>query len=94
MKKLFISFAAMLLAVVAVCVGFVTLVVPELSLQALPTFSELVTVSGLVLVAGVVLGVRTFRREPPGFAVHAMRDGALVSHVAAVGDHGPVEHYT
>lgn len=56
MKKLFNSFAAMLLAVVAVCVGFMTLVVPELSLQALPTFSELVTVSGLVLVAGVVLG--------------------------------------
>ena len=36
----------------------------------------------------------TFQREPPGFAVHAMRDGALVSHVAAVGDHGPVEFYT
>jgi 3',5'-cyclic AMP phosphodiesterase CpdA len=47
----------------------------------------------------IVLDLRTgapatFRREPPGFAVHAMRDGALVSHVAAVGDHGPVEHYT
>lgn len=35
----------------------------------------------------------TFRREPPGFAVHALRDGALVSHLAAVGDHGPVESY-
>ena len=27
--------------------------------------------------------------EPPGFAVHALRDGALVSHVAAAGEHGP-----
>jgi hypothetical protein len=33
----------------------------------------------------------TFRREPPGFALHALRDGALVSHHAAVGDHGPGE---
>ncbi|NWG73499.1 MAG: phosphodiesterase [Rubrivivax sp.] len=34
-----------------------------------------------------------YRREPPGFAVHAWRDGALVSHVAVVGDHGPAELY-
>ena len=27
--------------------------------------------------------------EPSGFAVHTMRDGALVSHVAAAGEHGP-----
>jgi 3',5'-cyclic AMP phosphodiesterase CpdA len=35
----------------------------------------------------------TFRREPPGFAVHVLRDGALVSHGVTVGDHGAVEFY-
>jgi Icc protein len=34
-----------------------------------------------------------WRREPPGFAVHAWHDGALVTHFAAVGDFGPVETY-
>ncbi|WP_297648590.1 phosphodiesterase [Hydrogenophaga sp.] len=35
----------------------------------------------------------TYRREPPGYALHLLRDGALVSHTVAVGDHGPVEIY-
>jgi 3',5'-cyclic AMP phosphodiesterase CpdA len=34
-----------------------------------------------------------FRCEPPGFALHALRGGALVSHLVAVGEHGPVERY-
>lgn len=34
-----------------------------------------------------------YRREPPGFAVHTLRDGAVVSHLAALGEHGPVELY-
>ncbi|MDH5339695.1 MAG: phosphodiesterase [Rubrivivax sp.] len=38
-------------------------------------------------------GPAAFRREPPGFAMHTLRDGAVVSHLAAVGDHGPVELY-
>lgn len=38
-------------------------------------------------------GPAAYRREPPGFAVHTLCDGALVSHVAAVGDHGPAEFY-
>lgn len=38
-------------------------------------------------------GPAAYRREPPGFAVHTLRDGALVSHLAAVGEHGPVELY-
>lgn len=35
----------------------------------------------------------TYRREPPGFLVHALIDGRVVTHLASVGDHGPVEHY-
>ncbi len=35
----------------------------------------------------------TYRREPPGFLVHALIDGRVVTHLACVGDHGPVEHY-
>lgn len=31
--------------------------------------------------------------EPPGFAVHVWRDGALVSHQAASGDFGPAQPY-
>jgi 3',5'-cyclic AMP phosphodiesterase CpdA len=38
-------------------------------------------------------GPPSFRREPPGFAVHVLCDGAVVSHLATVGDHGPVESY-
>jgi 3',5'-cyclic-AMP phosphodiesterase len=34
-----------------------------------------------------------WRREPPGFAVHLLRDGAVVTHGAASGDHGPAEPY-
>lgn len=38
-------------------------------------------------------GPAAYRREPPGFAVHTLCDGAVVSHVSAIGDHGPVERY-
>ena len=38
-------------------------------------------------------GPPSFRREPPGFAVHLLRGGALVSHLATLGEHGPVERY-
>ena len=31
--------------------------------------------------------------EPPGYAVHAWLGGALVSHVATLGDHGPIGLY-
>lgn len=34
-----------------------------------------------------------FRFEPPGFVVHTLRDGAVVSHIAAVGDHGPAHSF-
>jgi 3',5'-cyclic-AMP phosphodiesterase len=34
-----------------------------------------------------------WRMEPPGYAVHAWLGGALVSHVVALGDHGPVGLY-
>jgi 3',5'-cyclic AMP phosphodiesterase CpdA len=33
-------------------------------------------------------GPAAFRLEPPGFGVHLLRDGAIVSHVAVLGDHG------
>jgi Icc protein len=38
-------------------------------------------------------GPAAWRMEPPGFAVHTVCDGAVVSHVAATGDHGPVSLY-
>jgi 3',5'-cyclic-AMP phosphodiesterase len=34
-----------------------------------------------------------WRREPPGFAVHLLRGGVMVSHLAASGPHGPIEPY-
>lgn len=33
-------------------------------------------------------GPPAWRMEPPGFAVHTLRDGALVTHIAAAGDFG------
>lgn len=38
-------------------------------------------------------GPPAFLQEPPGFAVHTQRDGALVSHIAASGDYGPIKLY-
>jgi 3',5'-cyclic AMP phosphodiesterase CpdA len=38
-------------------------------------------------------GPAAWRMEPPGFAVHTLSDGALVSHGVTVGDHGPVGRY-
>ncbi|GAB4115125.1 MAG: phosphodiesterase [Rubrivivax sp.] len=38
-------------------------------------------------------GPAAWRMEPPGFAVHALQDGAVVTHFAASGDHGPVHRY-
>lgn len=34
-----------------------------------------------------------WRREPPGFALHRLQDGAVVTHGVASGDFGPVEPY-
>ena len=34
-------------------------------------------------------GIPGFIHEPPGYAVHTLREGAVVSHLAASGDHGP-----
>lgn len=34
-----------------------------------------------------------WRREPPGFALHAWQAGALVTHFVTVGDFGPAEPY-
>jgi 3',5'-cyclic AMP phosphodiesterase CpdA len=34
-----------------------------------------------------------WRLEPPGFALHAMLDGRLVTHLVASGEHGPVHLY-
>lgn len=38
-------------------------------------------------------GPAAFILEPPGFAVHVWRGGALVSHYAASGDHGPAVRF-
>lgn len=38
-------------------------------------------------------GPAAWRFEPPGFGVHVLRDGAVVSHVAAAGNHGPAHAY-
>ena len=34
-------------------------------------------------------GIPGFVHEPAGYAVHTLREGAVVSHLAASGDHGP-----
>jgi 3',5'-cyclic-AMP phosphodiesterase len=46
----------------------------------------------------VVLDLRpdapaTYLMEPPGYALHTLRDGAIVTHVAAIGDHGPPKDF-
>jgi 3',5'-cyclic AMP phosphodiesterase CpdA len=38
-------------------------------------------------------GPPAWRMEPAGFAVHTLRDGALVSHIAAAGDFGPSQAF-
>lgn len=38
-------------------------------------------------------GPAAWCREPPGFAVHLLQDGAVVTHFAASGDHGPAQRY-
>jgi hypothetical protein len=34
-----------------------------------------------------------WRFEPPGFAVHALLGGQLVTHLVASGEHGPTHRY-
>lgn len=38
-------------------------------------------------------GLAAWRLEPPGFALHRLQDGAVVTHFAASGEHGPVHPY-
>lgn len=56
MKKLFNSLAAALLVVGAVFAGFVSLVVPELLMQATPTLLEFAPFAVLALLVGAVIG--------------------------------------
>lgn len=38
-------------------------------------------------------GPAAYRREPPGYALHTIVDGVVVSHVASVDGYGPAERY-